>query len=158
LPEKCRSCGLELFEAQRFCRSCGAPTEQLSAEEATTRIMPPQPQGRDARSGASTAPTSRSETSPVYELPTGYQPTVPPMYPQTIPPYTPPRTRSRLGWVLAFIGMGLFAVLVFAVMMVARWGRRFANEIPTTRSEQVAKAGETTLNESTADQVIATPK
>ena len=156
MAEKCRNCGLELFEAQRFCRSCGAPTEQLSDEEAPTRIMPSQPPGWGARSGA-TAPTSRPETNPVYEPPSGYQPTVPPMYPQTVPPYTPPRKRSPLGWVLAFIGIGLFAVLVFAVMMMARWGRRFANEIPTTRSEQVAKAGETALNESTADQVIPTP-
>ena len=86
-------------------------------------MMPPQPEGWGARSGASTAPTSRPETSPVYDPSVGYQPIVPPTYPATIPPYAPPRKRSPVGWILAFIGMGLFVLVVVAVMLMARFGR-----------------------------------
>ncbi len=106
MAENCRNCGLELFEAQRFCRSCGAPTEQFSEEQVPTRMMHPPPDAWGARSAASTAPTSRAETSPVYDSSGGQQPTVLPLYPQTIPPYTPPRKRSPVGWILAFIEWG----------------------------------------------------
>ena len=151
----CRNCGLKLFEAQRFCRSCGAPTEQLFDEQAPTRMMPPQPEGWGTRSGASTAPTSRPETNPVYDPTLGYQPTVPPMYPQTVPPYTPPRSRSRLGWVLAFIGIGLFAAVVFAVMFMARMGRRFVNDTQSRSGQVVAQQGETAFSDPGADVVTS---
>ena len=150
----CRNCGLELFEAQRFCRSCGAPTEQL-AEEAPTQRMPSPPENWGARSAA-TAPTSRPETSPVYDASPGYQPTVPPPYPSVIPPYVPPRKRAPLGWILGFIGMGLFVLVVVAVMFMARISRSGFNdrrETPATSGRQ----GETPLDENTADTVVATP-
>ena len=118
-------------------------------------MMPPQPEDWGARRDARTAPASQQDTSPVY-APGGYQPTVPPMYPQAIPPYAPPRKRSPLGWILAFIGMGLFAVIVFAVMMIARKGRQIAGDMSSGRSGQVERAGEIALNESTADQVVST--
>lgn len=152
MAEHCRNCGLELFAAQRFCRSCGAPTEQLSEEQVPTRMMPPQPEGWGAPSAASTAPTSRPETSPVYDPSAGYQPTVPPMYPSVVPPYSPPRKRSPVGWILAFIGMGLFVLVVIAVMMMARFGRNLANQ-PSGRASASARAGETAFLEANAEKV-----
>lgn len=78
------------------------------------------------------------------------------MQPQMIPPYTPPRSRSRVGWILAFVGMGLFVAVVVAVMMIARIGRRLADTGLNARSgpPAVAQPGETALNESTADLVL----
>ena len=151
MAEHCKNCGLELFTAQRFCRSCGTPTEQLSEEQVPTRMMPPLPDSWGARS-AGTAPTSRPQTSPVYDPPPmGYQPSVPPPYPAIVPPYVPPRKRSPIGWILAFIGMGLFVLVVVAVMMMARFRSRPSDsrEIQTTQSRQ----GERLLDESTADTV-----
>jgi hypothetical protein len=115
-------------------------------------MMPPQPEGWGARSGASTAPTSRPETNPVYDPSAGYQPTVPPFHPAVVPPYAPPRSRSPLGWILAFIGMGLFVVVVIAVMMMARFGRRMVDQ-PGGRSPASARAGETALVEANAEKV-----
>jgi DUF4097 and DUF4098 domain-containing protein YvlB len=154
MAEHCKNCGLELFTAQRFCRSCGAPTEQLSEEQVPTRMMPPQPEGWGARSAAGTAPTSRPETSPVYDPPGGYQPSVPPMYPSVPPPpYAPPRKRSPVGWILAFIGMGLFVLVVVAVMMMARFGRRSLDSDGGSgrSSAETARPNERVIDESTAD-------
>jgi Putative adhesin len=145
-----------LFDAQRFCRSCGAPTHQLSEEQVPTRMMPPQPEGRGARSGASTAPTSRPETTPVYDPSAGYQPTVPP-YPSVVPQYAPPRSRSPVGWILAFIGAGLFVVVVLAVMFMARAGRRAITEISSgPTSPPVVQPGESVLSADNADQSATT--
>ncbi|HSE36581.1 MAG TPA: DUF4097 family beta strand repeat-containing protein [Blastocatellia bacterium] len=119
-----------------------------------TRIMPPPPQGWGAGSGARTAPTPRQETSPVYDPSGGYQPSVPPMHPSVIPPYTPPRKRTPVGWILAFIGMGLFVLVVVGVMMIARFGRARINGSGSTTTTQ-SRQGETVLNESTADTVSA---
>ncbi|MEK6325492.1 MAG: DUF4097 family beta strand repeat-containing protein [Acidobacteriota bacterium] len=77
------------------------------------------------------------------------------MYPQMIPPYTPPRSRSRMGWIIAFIGMGLFVAVVVAVMMIARFGRRFAdNAAGRSGPAAVAQPGETELTDENADQVV----
>ena len=114
-------------------------------------MMPPPPDSWGARS-AGTAPTSRPQTSPVYDPPPmGYQPSVPPPYPAMVPPYVPPRKRSPIGWILAFIGMGLFVLVVVAVMMMARFRSRPSDsrEIQTTQSRQ----GERLLDESTAETV-----
>jgi hypothetical protein len=75
------------------------------------------------------------------------------MYPQGIPPYAPPRKRSPIGWILAFIGMGLFAVVILAVMFVARAGRN-AMRPPSSPPTFVLSAGEKALDTS-ADQVVA---
>lgn len=153
MSEQCAKCGVELFVGQRFCRACGASTDDLDREQAPTRRMPPQQDDWGARSGPNTAPGISPDTSPVY-APGGYQPSVPPMPYQAIPPYTPPRTRSRLGWVLAFIGMGLFAFIVFGVMMMARFGRkRIADFERIPAAVSVAQPGETPLSETSADRV-----
>jgi hypothetical protein len=155
MAERCKHCGLELFAAQRFCRACGTPTEELSGEEAPTRRMPPPPDQWTARSSASTAPTSRPETSPVYDSTDGYQPTVPPPYPSTIPPYAPPRRRSPIGWILAFIGMGLFVLVVVAVALMARFARGRIGPGGSTPPTAV-RQGERQLDESNADTVTNT--
>src|SRR5262245_62113369 len=128
MAEKCSNCGAELFGGQRFCRACGASTDPLSDEQATTRMMPPQPPAWSPSSAANTAPASGQNTSPVHTPPAGYQPPSagyqpisPPPYPQTVPPYAPPQKRSPWGWIIAFIGIGLFVAIVFAVMMAARF-------------------------------------
>lgn len=139
---------------QRFCRSCGAPTEQLSEEQTPTRMMSPQPEDWGARSAASTAPTSRPETSPVYDPSAGYQPMVPPMHPQMVPPYAPPRSRSRVGWILAFIGMGLFIVVVIAVMMIARFGQKFREGGGGQIAQASRQQGDKPLDEASADTVV----
>ena len=41
MAENCKNCGLELFVGQRFCRSCGASTEEFSSERVPTQMMPP---------------------------------------------------------------------------------------------------------------------
>ena len=155
MAEQCKNCGLELFEAQRFCRACGTPTEELSSEEAPTRRMPPPPDQWAARSSASTAPTSRPETSPVYDSTGGYQPTVPPPYPSTIPPYTPPRRRSPIGWILAFIGTGLFVLVVVAVALMARFARGRIGG-PGGTPPPATRQGERQLDENNADNVTNT--
>ena len=113
-------------------------------------MMPPQPNDWGARGAANTAPANSQNTSPVYAPPGGYQPSVPPMYPQAIPPYAPPQKRSPVGWILAFIGMGLFVAVVVAVMMIAKWTR---SKIPagTPAVPATPQPGETAL-ELNADQ------
>ena len=160
MAETCRNCGIELFEAQRFCRACGTPTEELSGEDAPTRRMPPPPDQWSARSSANTAPASRQETSPVYDpsggyQPGGYQPTVPPQYPSTVPPYMPPRRRSPVGWILAFIGMGLFVLVVIAVALMARFARNNGGG-PGGSPPPATRQGEKALDDSTADTVTKT--
>lgn len=74
-----------------------------------------------------------------------------------VPPYTPPRSRSRVGLILAFIGVGLFVAVVIAVMMIARFGRKFADNVQNVKGPPpVAQPGETLLGETSADQVIQT--
>ena len=114
-------------------------------------MMPPQPSGWGARGAANTAPANSAHTSPVYAPPAGYQPSVPPMYPQTIPPYAPPQKRSPVGWILAFIGMGLFVAVVVAVMVIARIGRKTIQQLAPP-APATAQTNETALDAS-ADQV-----
>ena len=114
-------------------------------------MMPPQPGEWGARGAANTAPANSQNKSPVYAPPGGYQPSVPPMYPQTIPPYEPPQKRSPIGWILAFIGMGLFVAVVVAVMLIARIGRNRIPAFAPPSAPAVAQAGETAL-EASADQ------
>lgn len=155
MAEHCRNCGSELFAGQRFCRACGAPSE-LSPEQTPTQMMPPQPNDWGARGAANTAPANSQNTSPVYAPQGGYQPSVPPMYAQTVPPYTPPQKRSPVGWILAFIGMGLFVAVVVAVMLIARAGRRAFNPPGGPPPPPlVLQPGENALD-SSADQVTVT--
>lgn len=77
----------------------------------------------------------------------------PPMHPQMIPPYAPPHSRSRLGWVLAFIGMGLFVMVVVAVMMIARFGHRIRENVIERAGPVLLQPGETALSDA-ADEVV----
>jgi hypothetical protein len=86
----------------------------------------------------------------------GYQPSVPPVYPSVIPPYTPPRKRSPVGWIVAFIGMGLFVLVVIAVMMMARIGRNSIGGRGGPPTTQGTRQGENLLDESSADTVVST--
>lgn len=115
-------------------------------------MMPPQPSDWGARGAANTAPANSQNTSPVY-APGGYQPSVPPMYPQTIPPYTPPQKRSPVGWILAFIGMGLFVAVVVAVMVIARVGRRTLGGMSSPPTPPAAPMVDENAMDSSADQV-----
>jgi DUF4097 and DUF4098 domain-containing protein YvlB len=59
-----------------------------------------------------------------------------------------------LGWILAFIGMGLFVLVVIAVMMMARFGRGRGNDFggaPTTQT--AARPGERPFDENNAETV-----
>lgn len=116
-------------------------------------MMPPQSAEWGAR--GVTAPSNSQNTSPVY-APQSYQPSVAPMYPQTIPPYVPPKKRTPVGWILAFIGMGLFVAVVVAVMLIARLGRRtFSGINGPPAAPAVAEPGETAL-ELSSDQSTVT--
>jgi len=117
-------------------------------------MMPPPPNDWGARGAANTAPANSQNTSPVYAPPSGYQPSVPPMYPQTIPPYTPPQKRSPIGWILAFIGMGLFVAVVVAVMLIFRAGRqRFNGQFPPPGNPPPPPLVDENALDSSADQV-----
>ena len=75
-----------------------------------------------------------------------------------IPPYAPPRSRSGIGWIIAFIGMGLFIAVVIAVMMIARFGRSFRdNQTQRSGPQEIAKVGESELTEGNSDRVENTP-
>jgi hypothetical protein len=145
-----------MFAGQRFCRGCGASTDQLDEEQIPTQIMPSPPAEWGVRS-ADTAPTPGQDTSPVYAPPQYYQPSVPPMTAQPMPPYQPPRSRSPWGWIIAFVGMGLFVALILAVIFVSRAAKQVIDKIPNGSGSSRAEAlnGETMLNETSADQVTS---
>jgi DUF4097 and DUF4098 domain-containing protein YvlB len=77
------------------------------------------------------------------------------MYAQTVPPYAPPTKRSPWGWIIAFLAMGLFAVIVVAVMFMARVGRRIGGPPGGGQVTSQIQAGETALSDATADQVVS---
>ena len=124
MAEHCKDCGLELFTAQRFCRSCGAPTEQLSEEQVPTRMMPPPPGGLGRAQWRQHRADLETRDQPGLRSP-GW------LSADACRRRTPrrflrmplPSKRSPVGWILAFIGMGLFVLVVVAVMMMARFGR-----------------------------------
>jgi hypothetical protein len=141
-----------MFAGQRFCRGCGASTDQLDEEQTPTRIMPSPPAEWGVRS-ADTAPTPGQDTSPVYAPPQYYQPSVPPLIAQPIPPYQPPRSRSPLGWIIAFIGMGLFVALILAVIFVSHKAKQIAAGMNSgSGSRSQARADENVLDDKNADQ------
>lgn len=129
---RCDNCGNELYIGQKFCRNCGRPTTQLPAEESMpTQMMPGASEMPGARGYGDTAPASRPETSPVYAPPPAYyQPQVPP---HPIPPYTPPRGRSPWGWIIALVSIGLFGIVMLAVLIGSRAFRR---NMPPPRAER----------------------
>lgn len=149
MARSCINCGAELFAGQRFCRACGATTDDQD-QTPTQRMQPPQEDWSARR--ASTAPTPSQETSPVYAPPQYYQPQTPAM---VIPPYQPPRSRSMVGLVVALVGVGLFVALILAVVFVSRAAKKAIDEIPRGSSRAEARADETVFNEASADQKIS---
>lgn len=147
----CKNCNREIFPGQRFCRFCGRPTDHLPEDHLPTQAMPPQ----DVRGGrgANTAPPpQRPETSPVYSQNVPYY--QPPTYPQApLPPYTPPRSRSPWGWVIALVSIGLFAAVVLGVFIFTQANLRPRGRPPAAPPAAVAPPmpGETPLGEEGAN-------
>ncbi len=134
----CDNCGTELFDGQRFCRSCGRATDDFSEESTPTQRMPPghqensptrrmvpEHQGKGSRDTAITPP-SRVDTSPVYAPPEQnyYQPYAPIQPGHPIPHYTPPpRSRSPWGWIVALMAIFLIGAAAFGIFVFSRQSR-----------------------------------
>jgi hypothetical protein len=109
MANQCSNCGAELFAGQLFCRTCGKPTQTLSANEMPTQTLPPRTP--PASAPARTSPLSGGTTADFYPPPPGSYPSV------HVPPGAsaaqvgvPPRRRSKkIWWVLG----GLFALFCF---------------------------------------------
>jgi len=121
MADICRYCNAELFDGQRFCRTCGKTTDAQAEENTPTRRMPTPPDPWATRSAANTGPTIASETKPVYappsaypQTPAFYQPPPRPMPQGAMPPYVPPRSNST-SWVLIIVVI-ILAVLGGAIM------------------------------------------
>jgi hypothetical protein len=108
--------------------------------------MPPAAEMPGARGQSHTAPTPRQETSPVYAPPpVYYQPQIPP---HPIPPYTPPQKRSPWGWIIALVGIGLFGLVMLAVLIGSRAFRR---NIPARAERPVTTVTETNIGPAIKD-------
>lgn len=118
-------------------------------------MMSPPPADWGLRS-ANTAPTPSHETSPVYAPAQYYQPSVPPPAAHSMPPYQPPRSRSPLGWIFAFVGIGLFVALILAVVFVTRLANNRTTRFDGGSRRAEALSGETLLNDTSAEQVTTT--
>jgi len=133
MARNCSGCGAELFGGQRFCRVCGRPTADLEGHDSPTQVMPPsavapegeygeRARGMTGPAPGVTAPTA-ARTGPVPQYaPAEYRPS-PPAY------YQPPPSNGggRWGWIIAFIAIGLFAGVMFAVLEVSRAARNAGN-------------------------------
>ena len=116
--------------------------------------MPSPPAAWGVRS-ADTAPTPGQDTSPVHAPAQYYQPSVPPLIAQPMPPYQPPRSRSPLGWIIAFIGMGLFVALILAVIFISHQAKKALDKLPRgpDSSPPEARADEIELTATNAEKV-----
>lgn len=70
-----------------------------------------------------------------------------------MPPYQPPRRRSPVGWILAFVGMGLFVALILAVVFVSQRAKKLAASLNSGSSSSQVRSDENVLDDKTADQV-----
>ena len=156
MPMNCDNCGAEIFSGQRFCRSCGRPTNHLTEENVPTQMMPPSLTAE--RLHTDTAPPSNPQTSPVYTPPGYYQPTVPPI--QSVPQYVPPRTRTGWGWIIALVGAVVFSFIVMGVFFLARVVRRPRPPLPPLPPPiNQAREGVLTGDEVVTDrETVITPK
>ncbi|HMG34253.1 MAG TPA: DUF4097 family beta strand repeat-containing protein [Blastocatellia bacterium] len=156
MARHCKGCGAELFEAQKFCRACGRPTDELPGENEPTRMMPPISEGWGARSSADTAPSAFPNTNPVTSEPLYYQPPNPGMThaPMQRPPFVAPRSKSPLIFFLASVGTAVFVMIIVAVIFVAKVSRNRPDgggrggSIAATMGQ-----GEQAFTEGTADTV-----
>ena len=129
----CENCGAEIFEGQRFCRSCGKPTELHPEENVPTQMMPP-----PGRRQADTAPPANPYTNPVYTPPGYYQPAAPMAH---VPTYMPPRTRSGWGWIVAMIGIVVLSFIIIGAVLFSRgrsMGPRGPLEPPSVSRQNLA--------------------
>lgn len=131
MANNCTGCGAELFAGQRFCRVCGRPTGELHEVDSPTQMMPPSavpPPSVPLPGGAAAgrAPTGR-ETSPTAAqtapVPQYSQPQYRPG-PPAVPMYVPPKKGGPWGWIISFIGIGIFAIVVIAVLAISHAARR----------------------------------
>ncbi|HEV2708336.1 MAG TPA: DUF4097 family beta strand repeat-containing protein [Pyrinomonadaceae bacterium] len=115
MANQCNNCGAELFVGQLFCRTCGKPTQTLSANEMPTQALPPKAQpGAPAR----TSPLSGSTTADFYPPPpTGSYPSV------HVPPGAvaghagqPRRRRSKIVWAVLAVLFALVCIGAFAAL------------------------------------------
>src|SRR5262249_31169165 len=160
----CENCGSELIAGQKFCRSCGTPTGNLSEEQASTRMMPPPPTEAATRGLPNTAPTSKPNPNPVYTPPAYYQPQAPPMYPaQQMPQYAPTPSRSPWVGIISVIGVFVLAILlaigfiVNRVQKAAEKIRDAATSIPQ-QPPQPPLPGEQVLSEDNGENVSISPQ
>jgi Putative adhesin len=122
----CDNCGAAVLPGHRFCRACGRATDDYAEEGTPTQMMPPEPPARGSRDTATATP-SRANTNPVYtppqqtQQPNYYQqqPYAPIQSPQPLPHYTPPRSRSPWGWIVAVIAICLIGAFALGIFFVA---------------------------------------
>ncbi|HKP72790.1 MAG TPA: DUF4097 family beta strand repeat-containing protein [Pyrinomonadaceae bacterium] len=136
MAERCKNCGAELFEGQQFCRACGAPTRQFSAEELPTQMLPHQQQQQ---------PTQSTPATPLSTSPLSGRDTADPVYTQGYARYQPPAAvpsaslpaaqqpgRGARGWLYA-----LLALLVVGVCMSFAVARYFYLNVRNSRPDVV---------------------
>jgi hypothetical protein len=100
-----------LFTGARFCRFCGAQLAPLLTEDLPTKVM-------TGGQGAADTGHVGSQTGQAFAAPPVYYP------PAHVYPQATPKSRSPLGWILTFAAIGLMGILLFAVLFIARSGRR----------------------------------
>ena len=125
---QCANCGNTLYIGQRFCRSCGAATGQYDEENLPTQKMPEDGSEVSSSEGwphspqggwqTNTAPAGRPNTTPVYPNQPYYDSQLQPQYPVGV--YPQKSSRSPWGWILAFLGIGLFAAIFLAALIFSK--------------------------------------
>jgi hypothetical protein len=124
----CDNCGAAVLPGHRFCRSCGRATDDYAEEGTPTQMMPPEPPPVRGSRDTATATPSRVNTNPVYTPPQQQQTQQPNYYqqqhyapiqpPQPMPPhYTPTRSRSPWGWIVAAIAIVLIVAVALGVVI-----------------------------------------
>ena len=124
----CKQCGAELFEGQRFCRVCGAPTGVLTGADLPTQLLPHQQQG-----GAPTATVPLAagrNTDPVYAAGTAYRP--------AHTAAVPARRKRRWGRVLFFVALFVVALSVGGALLAVSFVRSLPR--PAAEKMKIVKA------------------
>ncbi len=123
MEQSCTNCGAALIGGQRFCRFCGAPTDQFPEDNVPTEMMPPiVDPGARPRGATNTAPPSSPGTSPIYNPPP--LPYQPPKYRYPMPPYSPGhRSGPPWGWIIALLAIGSIGAMVLGIFLFAATSR-----------------------------------